>query len=159
LAAPPDCAYYFIMMLNGGWLAHSSRVQGSKAKTLPMRYLAAILMFLFLALADPAAAQRFPPPGGGGGQISLNEIVNAIRSRYPGQLSDVQDLGGRYRVKWLTPDGRVMWIEADARTGQILGVEGGGGAGGGGGGRGPGFGQPDEFGPGPGRARGRNRDR
>jgi hypothetical protein len=120
------------MKLNGGWLPHSSRVQGLGAKSLPMRYLAASLMFLFLALADPAAAQRFPRQGGEGGQISLNEIVNAIRSRYPGQLSDVQNMGERYRIKWLTPDGRVMWIEADARTGQIIGVEGGGGGGGGG---------------------------
>jgi hypothetical protein len=29
-----------------------------------------------------------------------------------------------YRLKWLTPDGRVLWLDTDARTGRVLGVEG-----------------------------------
>ena len=92
-----------------------------------MRYLAAALFALLLAApASDAAAQPFPR---GDDQVqSLDTIINIIRRSFPGQVSDVQGpFGGRYRVIWLTPDGRVLWVDADARTGRILGVEGGGG--------------------------------
>ena len=92
-----------------------------------MRYLAASLISLLIAGTSlPAEAQPFPRRGQEGGQVqSLDSILNGIRRSYPGQLSDVQGpMGGRYRIKWLTPDGRVLWIDADARTGQILGVQG-----------------------------------
>jgi hypothetical protein len=29
-----------------------------------------------------------------------------------------------YRLKWVTPDGRVLWLDTDARTGRVMGVEG-----------------------------------
>lgn len=92
-----------------------------------MRYFAAALFVLLLAApASNAVAQPFPR---GDDQVqSLDTIINIIRRSFPGQVSDVQGpFGGRYRVKWLTPDGRVLWVDADARTGRILGVEGGGG--------------------------------
>lgn len=95
-----------------------------------MRYFAAALGVLLLAApASNAVAQPFPRDDG---QVqSLDTIINIIRRSFPGQVSDVQGpFGGRYRVKWLTPDGRVLWVDADARTGRILGVEGGGGGGG-----------------------------
>jgi hypothetical protein len=61
---------------------------------------------------------------------SLNEILNGIRRERPGNLADVQGPNAgpygepRYRLKWLTPDGRVLWLDTDARTGRVLGVEG-----------------------------------
>src|SRR6185312_11584575 len=61
---------------------------------------------------------------------SLDEILNGIRRERPGNLADVQgpSIGPagdpRYRLKWLTPDGRVLWLDTDARTGRVLGVEG-----------------------------------
>ena len=91
-----------------------------------MRYFAPLLIVLAVALGAPVAAQPF---GNGGGQQmqSLDSILSNIRRQHPGQLSDVQGPNnGRYLIKWLTPDGRVLWLETDARTGQILGVRGGG---------------------------------
>jgi hypothetical protein len=61
---------------------------------------------------------------------SLDEIMRGIRRERPGNLADVQgpNIGPagdpRYRLKWLTPDGRVLWLDTDARTGRVLGVEG-----------------------------------
>ena len=130
MAATPEWAYYFSMRLNAGWPGRSSMVHGATRRTAAMKYGAAALMFLLLGMADPSAAQPFPRRGGDGGMQSLDSIVNNIRQRLPGQLSDVEGpFGGRYRIKWLTPDGRVLWVDADARTGQILGIDGGGGGG------------------------------
>lgn len=129
MTAAPDWAYYFNMRLNAGWLHRSSMVHGMGRRTAAMKYLAAALMLLLLGAPDASTAQPFPRRGGEAMQ-SLDSIVSMIRQRFPGQLSDVQGpSGGRYRIKWLTPDGRVLWIDADARTGQILGVDGGGGPG------------------------------
>ncbi len=65
------------------------------------------------------------------GQVrSLDQILNGIRRQRPGNLADVQgpipSPAGepRYRLKWVTPDGRVLWLDTDARTGRVLGVEG-----------------------------------
>ena len=91
-----------------------------------MRYLAAaLIMFLVAGASLPAEAQPpFGRRGMEGGQVSLDSILANIRARFPGQLSDVQALGPRYRIKWLTPDGRILLIDADARTGAIMGVQG-----------------------------------
>ena len=62
--------------------------------------------------------------------LPLEAILSNIARAYPGNHIGVEgpfEQGGRlvYRVKWLTPDGRVMIIFADAETGQILGQRGG----------------------------------
>lgn len=63
-----------------------------------------------------------------GEALPLDRILPHIRSAHPGSFSDVDgpfaDPAGRlhYRIKWLTPDGRVIWLDADARTGRVLGV-------------------------------------
>ena len=100
-----------------------------------MRYFAPIL-FLFLlgatACSDPASAQPFRARQGvqSGEVRSLDEILNGIRRQRPGSLADVQGPNAgpagepHYRLKWLTPDGRVLWLDTDARTGRVLGVEG-----------------------------------
>ncbi len=64
--------------------------------------------------------------------LTLDRILPQIRRVYPGNMSDAQgpittpDGQVRYRIKWVTPDGQVIWIEADARTGRILSQSGGG---------------------------------
>ena len=82
-----------------------------------------------LLVSAPASAQgRFVRPGQHVEAVSLDRILPHIRSAHPGSLSDVDgpfpDPAGRlhYRIKWLTPDGRVIWFDADARTGRVLGA-------------------------------------
>jgi len=99
-----------------------------------MRFLAPILIALLLgaALSSPTAAQPYRARQGvqSGEVRSLDEILNGIRRERPGSLADVQGPNAgafgepHYRLKWLTPDGRVLWLDTDARTGRVLGVEG-----------------------------------
>ena len=93
-----------------------------------MRYFAAILILLAVALSGyEASAQPFPRGNGGQQMQSLNSILGNIRRQYPGQLSDVQGPNnGRYLIKWLTPDGQVLLLDVDARSGRVIGVRGGG---------------------------------
>jgi hypothetical protein len=82
---------------------------------------------LLLAMG-PAAAQGRLMPYGPGAPVPLDRILPHIRSAHPGTFSDVDgpfaDPTGRqhYRIKWLTPDGRVIWLDTDAHTGRVLGV-------------------------------------
>ncbi len=99
-----------------------------------MRYFAPLIVSLLLGafLSSPLEAQPFRARQGvqSGTVRSLGEILNGIRRERPGSLSDVQGpVAGpqgepHYRLKWLTPDGRVLWLDTDARTGRVLGVEG-----------------------------------
>jgi hypothetical protein len=64
-----------------------------------------------------------------GNRPPLDRFLPDIRRRHPGRLLDVEPGWGvrgepHNRIKWLTPDGRVLWLDQDARTGEILGVEG-----------------------------------
>ena len=65
---------------------------------------------------------------GRGDRPPLYRFLPDIRRKHPGRLLDVQrgwgPHGERNRIKWLTPDGRVIWLDTDARTGEIYGVEG-----------------------------------
>lgn len=77
-----------------------------------------VLPALLLALAAPAQAQRV-----GAGE-TLDRILPEIRAAHPGRLSDAQpwiDENGRahYRIKWMTPEGRILYFDADARTGRF----------------------------------------
>jgi uncharacterized membrane protein YkoI len=57
----------------------------------------------------------------------LGPIVHSIRRNHPGRLVDVRGpMTGprgepRYHVKWLTPEGRVLWLDVDATTGEVVG--------------------------------------
>ena len=96
-----------------------------------MKYVATILLLVTVAFgstfaAPTASAQPFPRAGAGQEMQSLNTILANIRRQFPGQLSDVQGpVNGRYLIKWLTPEGQILFIDTDARTGQVLGVRGG----------------------------------
>lgn len=92
------------------------------------RSLIAIVLTL-LALTAPAAAQWRHPPYGGG-IMRLEPILSGIRRTYPGRFYDAEGpyadtTGGmHYRIKWLTPEGRVIWLDTDARTGRVIGPAG-----------------------------------
>jgi hypothetical protein len=78
-------------------------------------FLAVIPMCV--ALLAPAHAQRMADGA------TLDRILPDIRAQHPGRLSDAQpwtDENGRtrYRIKWMTPDGRILYFDADARTGR-----------------------------------------
>lgn len=100
---------------------------------IPMR-MRLILAVIFAALAMtcvPAAAQiRHPHGYYGHGVQPLDRILPQIRSGHPGRFYDAEGpfadpFGGwHYRVKWLTPGGRVIWFDADARSGRIVGLPG-----------------------------------
>ncbi|HEX3653701.1 MAG TPA: hypothetical protein VHU18_12855 [Rhizomicrobium sp.] len=83
---------------------------------------------LLLAFSPAAAQGRIVHPYGPGAPVPLERILPQIRSAHPGTFSDVDgpfpDPAGRlhYRIKWLTPEGKVIWLDADARTGHVLGV-------------------------------------
>ena len=81
-------------------------------------------LFLLVALASPAfaadrQAERRP---------SFDRILPEIRRHTPGTFYDAegpfvgQDGQARYRIKWMTPQGRIIWYEVDAHNGRILGM-------------------------------------
>ena len=83
------------------------------------------LFFAFLALlasAGGAFAQRR-----GDGVLPLDRILPEVRRSHPGQFYDADgprpgpDGRAQYRLKWMRPEGRVEWLDADARTGRVLG--------------------------------------
>ena len=74
----------------------------------------------------PEAAQR--PATAHPNKIQpLDRILPGIRSTRPGRFFDAEGPypdpagGWHYRIKWLTPEGRVVWLDTDARTGRIIG--------------------------------------
>ena len=78
---------------------------------------------MLIALASPAfAADRQAE-----GRPSFERILPEIRRHTPGTFYDAegpfvgQDGQARYRIKWMTPDGRVIWFDADAHSGRVLG--------------------------------------
>ncbi len=61
--------------------------------------------------------------------VPLESVLAELRAHYPGRQLSVSgpsrsDDGYVYRIKWLTEDGAVLYVVADAQTGAILSVEG-----------------------------------
>lgn len=61
--------------------------------------------------------------------LPLEVVLGNVAARFPGHHLGVDgpfQRDGRwiYRIKWLTPDGRVLIVFADAQTGQVLGHRG-----------------------------------
>jgi hypothetical protein len=99
----------------------------------------AFLVFLavFAAGAAPLRAQDYPPQRWeqrdharervqDGEIMPLDRLLPSIRRDHPGTFYDAQGpfpgANGdyQYRLKWMTPDGRVMWLDTDARTGRVI---------------------------------------
>lgn len=81
--------------------------------------------------ALPAAAQPTHGRLRAGGVQPLDEILEGIRQSRPGTFYDAEgpfeapDGRLHYRLKWMTPEGRIIWLDTDARTGRVLGVDSG----------------------------------
>src|SRR5689334_5603767 len=97
------------------------------------RVSALALSLFLLALAPGTASAQYDDGryADRDGPQSLDRILPEIRREHPGRFYDAEGpfMGGdgqmHYRVKWMTPDGRVVWFDADARTGRVLGTGGG----------------------------------
>ncbi len=85
-----------------------------------------ILLFALLAAGLPgaASAQFYRAPG----VQPLDRLLPEVRRSVPGQFYDADGpvIGAdglpHYHLKWMTPDGRIEWLDTDARTGQVLGA-------------------------------------
>jgi hypothetical protein len=75
------------------------------------------------ALSSPAAAQ---PRYARDGVQPLDRLLPGIRRGHPGDFYDAEGPtygpqgDPHYHLKWMTPDGRVIWYDADARNGRVL---------------------------------------
>jgi hypothetical protein len=107
----------------------------------PMRAAVFLSIFLgfwalmaagFAAVAQPYGGAPYGGPPDGrppqyqGAVQPLDRILPGIRRTHPGQFYDADgptwgpDGNPHYHLKWLTPDGRVLWFDADARSGRVL---------------------------------------
>jgi len=88
-------------------------------KSVIFGFLAALLAF---GAGSAQAVDYYSPP-------RLDRILPGIRERHPGKFYDAEgpfrgpDGQYRYRLKWMTPGGRIVWFDADARTGRVLGPD------------------------------------
>jgi hypothetical protein len=93
-------------------------------------FLASLLGFLSLlaaTVAVPAAAQpREVPNEARDGIQPLDRLLPGIRRDHPGNFYDAEGPtygpsgNPHYHLKWMTPEGRVIWYDADARSGRVL---------------------------------------
>ena len=83
--------------------------------------------FLCIVVSLPAATQaRGHGPGPAPAQ-QLDKILPRFRHSHPGTFYDAegpyrgQDGRMHYRLKWMTPQGHMVWYDTDARSGAVLG--------------------------------------
>jgi hypothetical protein len=93
---------------------------------------ARILFAIFLAcsslvvVAPATDAQAQPRRERGDGVQPLDRLLPSIRRAHPGEFYDAEGPttgptgDPQYRLKWMTPDGRIIWLDADARSGRVL---------------------------------------
>lgn len=82
---------------------------------------------LLAAFGGPGWAQPYGPPRDGrGGVQPLDRLLPGIRREHPGDFYDAEGPtygpsgDPHYHLKWMTPDGRVIWYDTDARSGRVL---------------------------------------
>lgn len=89
------------------------------------------LAFSALLILAPAGAVRAQPYGmpdrdGRDGVQPLDRLLPGIRRAHPGDLYDAEGPtygpsgDAHYHLKWMTPEGRIIWFDADARNGRVL---------------------------------------
>jgi Predicted membrane protein len=105
--------------LNRFWTPNSDFVHVLGTIAISMRArLVSFLMGVALVIPAAAADRR-------GGE-SLDRVLPQVRHAVPGTFYDAEgpffspDGQPSYRLKWMTPDGRLIWFSVDARSGQIL---------------------------------------
>jgi hypothetical protein len=91
-------------------------------------FLGFLALLALLGTVSPSLAQgRFAHGGYYPGVQPLSGILPGIRNGYPGRFYDAEgpypDAAGvlHYRIKWMTPEGRIIWLDTDARTGRVIG--------------------------------------
>lgn len=95
-----------------------------------MKRTAVMGALALLLLGGPAAAfeeQDRAREGVRSGEIQpFSQIKKDIERQFNGRMLDAQLSGNgeSYNIKMLTPEGDVLVIETDARTGRVLGVKG-----------------------------------
>lgn len=81
------------------------------------------------AFLAPAMAQPYDPPDRApytDGVQPLDRLLPGIRRAHPGDFYDAEGPtygpsgDPHYHLKWMTPDGRVIWYDTDARNGRVL---------------------------------------
>jgi hypothetical protein len=86
-------------------------------------FLLGFLSLLAANIAVPAAAQ---PRASREGIQPLDRLLPGIRRDHPGTFYDAEGPtygpsgNPHYHLKWMTPEGRVIWYDADARSGRVL---------------------------------------
>lgn len=84
--------------------------------------LALIVAMLLAPLVAPGMALAQPD-----GAQPLDRLLPEIRRNVPGQFLDAEGFNRNgapgYRLKWLTPEGRVIERDVDARTGRMMGPD------------------------------------
>jgi hypothetical protein len=86
-------------------------------------FSAFFLAILVSAAAPPALAQR---SHGRDTVQPLDRLLPEIRRQRPGDFYDAEgptygpDGDPHYHLKWMTPGGRVIWLDTDARNGRVL---------------------------------------
>jgi hypothetical protein len=86
-----------------------------------------LILALTMSLSLPALAQGRRPEDRAPGVQPLDRILPEVRRSHPGEFYDADGPttgpGGseHYHLKWMRPDGRVEWLDTDARTGRVLG--------------------------------------
>lgn len=74
------------------------------------------------ALAQPGYGPRYEADG----VQPLDRLLPGIRRGHPGTFYDAEgptygpEGDPHYHLKWMTPDGRVIWYDTDARSGRVL---------------------------------------
>ncbi len=92
------------------------------------RSLFLAFLILIAGLIQPAVAQYARGNVRSGAVLPLDEILGIIRHSRAGSFYDADgpfagpDGQPHYRIKWMTPAGRIIWLDTDARTGRVLGV-------------------------------------
>jgi hypothetical protein len=88
-----------------------------------LAFLLGSLSLLAANIAVPAAAQ---PRESRDGIQPLDRLLPGIRRDHPGNFYDAEGPtygpsgNPHYHLKWMTPEGRVIWYDADARSGRVL---------------------------------------
>ena len=84
---------------------------------------------LLATLGGSGQAQPYGPPpyrDGRDGVQPLDRLLPGIRREHPGDFYDAEGPtygpsgDPHYHLKWMTPDGRVIWYDTDARNGRVL---------------------------------------
>jgi len=97
-----------------------------RAHVFPVIFAGALLA---AALGGASQAQPYGPPpprDGRDGVQPLDRLLPGIRRSHPGDIYDAEGPtygpsgDPHYHLKWMTPDGRMLWFDTDARSGRVL---------------------------------------